>query len=174
MELNQRLTGVNWTAVFESEDPAVQWDFFVTCKTRVLDELAPVRHVQIRNPTAPPVSDDTKTIMADRRAALRDGDRERYKRLNKQVRRGILRDSRNAIGDRLRDGGPSAVWCSVRPVVAGKRDGAAQPADVDVDALNRYFVNLGPRTVAPLHSTHHHSTPLHSSFHRQRGRHGHP
>ena len=70
--------------------------------------------------------------------------------LNRQVRSSILADSRSAIRDRLRDGGPSSVWRSVRPVVAGKKDGAAQPADVDVDALNRYFVGLGPRTVAEV------------------------
>ena len=62
----------------------------------------------------------------------------------------MLSDSRSAIRDRLRDGGPSSVWRSVRPVVASKRDGAARPADVDVDALNRYFVNLGPLTVAQV------------------------
>ena len=149
-ELNGRLDGVDWSPVFDSEDPAVQWDYFVSRATRVLDELAPVRRVKIRNPTAPPVSDVTKALMADRRAALRDGDREWYKRLNRQVRSSILTDSRSAIRERLRDGGPSAVWRSVRPVVAGKRDGAAQPTDVDVDALNRYFVNLGPRTVAQI------------------------
>ena len=87
--------------------------------------------------------------MADRRAALRDGDRERYKRLNRKVRSSILSDSRSAIRERLRDGGPSSVWRSVRPVVAGKKDGAVRP-DVDVDALNRYFVNIGPRTVAQI------------------------
>ena len=61
----------------------------VTRVTGVLDELAPVRRVIIRNPTAPPVSDATKALMADRRAALRDGDRDVYKRLNRQVRSSI-------------------------------------------------------------------------------------
>ena len=62
-ELNRRLTDVDWTPVFDSEDPAVQWDYFVSCTTHVLDELAPVRRVKIRNPTAPPVSDTTKALI---------------------------------------------------------------------------------------------------------------
>ena len=81
---------------------------------------------------------------------LRDGDRELYKRLNRQVRSSMLRDSRGVVRDRLRERGPASVWRSVRPIVGGKRDGVVQPADLDADALNRYFVNLGPRTVAQV------------------------
>ncbi|KAF0308634.1 hypothetical protein FJT64_020174 [Amphibalanus amphitrite] len=48
------------------------------------DVLIPARRMHIRNPTAPPVSEATKDLMARRRAALRASDRDQYKELNRQ------------------------------------------------------------------------------------------
>ena len=51
----------------------------------IVDSLIPVRRIQVRNPTAPPVTEATKDIMAQRRAALRASDRDRYREPAGQV-----------------------------------------------------------------------------------------
>ena len=57
-------------------------------------------------------------------------------------------DTRDAVQRHIRERGPASLWRAVQPAVASKR--AGQPlitADqVDIDALNKYFVEIGVKT----------------------------
>ena len=83
--------------------------------------------------------------MARRRAALRDGDRDTYKQLNRQVQSAVRRDTREGLDRQMRQAGPGAMWRSVRPIIAPKRSARSTPS-ADADAMNRYFVEVGLRT----------------------------
>ena len=67
----------DWSPVFETND-VVQNDCFIQNMTDALDAHAPVRRVKLRNPRPPPLSQDTKRLMVERRAALRGPDRDLY------------------------------------------------------------------------------------------------
>ena len=150
-EANRRLYSVDWSPVFNSADPSEQWNYFLSMTLPIVDELAPVKRILVRNPTAPLVTEATKDLMTQRRAALRASDRDRYKELNRQVRSAVRRDTREEIGRRVREGGPSSLWRSVRPIISGKRP-ARQSPDADVDAVNRYFASIGTTTARQVNS----------------------
>ena len=90
--------------------------------------------------------------MARRRAALRDGNRDAYKSLNRQVRSAMRRDTREEIDRRLSEAGPSGMWRAVQPIIGSKR-AAGNPPSADADALNRYFVQVGSSTARQVDST---------------------
>ncbi|KAF0299822.1 hypothetical protein FJT64_027538 [Amphibalanus amphitrite] len=144
-EANRQLTEVDWTPVYASDSPEEQWDYLLAVTRPILDILLPERRVRVRNPVAPPVTDATKELMAQRRAALRDGHIDTYKQLNRQVRSAIRRDTREELERRVDRAGPSGLWRSVQPIVAPKRSDRSTPA-ADADELNRFFVEVGPRT----------------------------
>ncbi|KAF0312602.1 Leucyl-cystinyl aminopeptidase [Amphibalanus amphitrite] len=73
-----------------------------TITTRCWSSMVPEKRVRVRNPVAPPVTDATKELMAQRRAALRDGHRDayEYKQLNRQVQSAVRRDTREELDRR--------------------------------------------------------------------------
>ena len=144
-EANRRIAAVDWSPVFASDSPEEQWDYVLTMTRPIIDTLAPEKRVKVRNPVAPPVTDATKQLMAQRRTALRDGHRDSYKQLNRQVQSAIRRDTREELDRRMRQAGPSGMWRSVQPIVAPKRAARSTPS-ADADAMNKYFVEVGPRT----------------------------
>ena len=111
--------------------------------------LAPVKRIRIHNPTAPPVSDETKQLMAARRRALRDGDTDLYRIANRGVKAAIRRDSRESIGAKISEQGPSSVWRNIRPIVAG-RSPKAVLSSVGPDEITLYFVQVGPRVAREI------------------------
>ena len=117
----------------------------------IVDSSAPVKRIKVRNPTAPPVTDATKELMAQRRAALRTTDRDSYRELNRQVKAAVRRDTREEIGRRVREGGPSSLWRSVQPVISGKRSSGLSP-DTDVNSVNQYFASIGTATARQVDS----------------------
>ncbi|KAF0312825.1 Methylmalonic aciduria and homocystinuria type D protein, mitochondrial [Amphibalanus amphitrite] len=114
-ELNRRLQTIDWSPVFHSTDPAQQWEYFLGVTRPVLDELAPLKRTKVRNPTAPPVTEATKQLMAERRAALRDGDRDHYRQLNRRVQAAIRRDTRDAVQRHIQERGRASLWRGVQP-----------------------------------------------------------
>ena len=119
-EANCRLRQVDWSPVYSSADPATQWDYFTAATLPILDSLVPIRRFRVRNPTAPPLSEATKQLMAQRRAALGAGQRESYKELNRHVRAAIRRDTRDELHRRIGESDRSSLWRSIRPVIAAK------------------------------------------------------
>ena len=101
--------------------------------------------------TAPVVTDATRDLMQRRRQALAQlGHRSAsYSELNRAVRSALRRDTRDDIQRRIAEGGASSVWRSIRNVVGDRRSGRVTP-DATPDALNAYFVGVGPRVAAEV------------------------
>ena len=88
----------------------------------ILDTLAPAKRFKVCNPTAPPISEATKDLIAQRRAYLHNGDRDRYKTLNRLVRAAIREDTRLDLRRRIQDSGRGDIWRCIRPLsLANKR-----------------------------------------------------
>ena len=145
-----RLSGTDWSPVFNTDDVQRQSDYLIGQLTAALDEVAPIRRVRIRNPRPPPVSEGTRRLMAERRAARRQGDRARYRELNRLTRSAVQRDSREDIRQRIAEAGSGSMYRCVRPIIASKRSGQTTTPDMDPDTLNRYFAEIGPRTAASV------------------------
>ena len=119
--------------------------------TGILDVHAPVRRVRVRNPRPLPLSEDTKRLMAARRAALRGSDRAAYCEFNRQVKSAVQRDTRDSLGRRIEEAGQNSMYRCIRPVIQSKSAGAGrQQPTIDCDALNRYFANIGVSTAASV------------------------
>ena len=102
--------------------------------------------VKVRNPTPPPISDDTRDLIIQRRQAIAADDKERYATLNSQVKRAIRQDYRSDITRRVEETPTSALWRQLRPVIASKRGTPAQPENLTADDLNSYFTTVGEET----------------------------
>ena len=151
-EINRLLADADWGPVFDSDRVDAKWECFLEVTRPILDSLAPLKRRIVRNSTAPFVTSATRDLMARRRAALRDGNRDAYKSLNRQVRSAMRRDTREEIDRRLSEAGPSGMWRAVQPIIGSKR-AAGNPPSADADALNRYFVQVGSSTARQVDST---------------------
>ena len=145
-DFNSVLYRSDWSRVLTSPLTADKWLRFTETFVSLLEDVAPVRRVRLRNPDAPSVSERTRDLMADRRAALAAGDRDRYKALNRLTTSAIRGDCRNAIHQRIAESNRSNMWRCLRSVVGGSRSSSFSAPDVNPDDLNRHFVGVGPAT----------------------------
>ena len=146
------LAATDWSAVLAADSVTVKWELFSDQLRLVVDRHAPFRDVRIRNPVAPPVSDQTRDLIVCRGIALRAGGHAsaQYRRLNREVRSAIRADSRRDITDRIRDDGPSALWRHMRHIITDKRPSRGVLPAVTPDVMNEYFVSVGPRVAAEV------------------------
>ena len=91
------IVGRDWSPVFATDNVVFQSDYFIQNVTDALNVYAPIRRVKMRDARPPPLSEETKRLMAERRAALRGPDRDVYAELNRQVRHAMQRDARDSI-----------------------------------------------------------------------------
>ena len=147
---NRTLYSCVWANVFTERLTSTKWDNFVTSFTSMLDSAAPMRRVRLRNPAAPHLSTQTSGLLASRRAALASGDRTRYKALNRECRAAIRRDCRDDVHRRITESNRSSIWRCLKPIIGGGKSGAVTVLGVQPDALNRYFVGVGPTTAAAV------------------------
>ena len=136
--------------IFNTDNVALQSDYFVRNMTDALDTHAPVRRVKMRNPRPPLLSSDTKRLMAERRAALRGPDRDAYTELNRRVRAAMQRDARDSIDRQIAEAGRGSMYRCIRPIIQGKTGDSRQQPDADPDTLNLYFANVGVTTAASV------------------------
>ena len=141
----------DWSPVFDTDDVAVQSDYFIKNMTEVLDIHAPVRRKKkIRNPRPPPLSQDTKRLMAERRTALRGPDRDLYTDLNRRVRTAMQHDARDSIERQIDEAGRGSMYRCLRSIIQEKTGGDRREPDMDADTLNRYFANIGVTAAASV------------------------
>ena len=151
VSLLRDLYAVDWTGVYNLDSVAAMWSHMLALLTPVIDIHAPVKCILIRNPTAPPVTGATLDLMAQRRGVLRsEGKTPAFRDLDRRVRSAIRRDCRAGIAESLRAQGSSSLYRSIRPVLAGKRDGARSLPAATPDEINAHFVGVGPRVAASL------------------------
>ena len=145
------LLAADWSHVFNSVTVTSMWDNFVAMFLFIFDAHAPVRAIRLRNPNAPPVSNETKSLMARRRAELASHghDSENYRDLNRAVRSAIRRDTRNDIQRRIGEGKNRSVWHHISSVV-GNNQASRKLPDATPDQLNEFFVSVGPRVTSEV------------------------
>ena len=110
-----------------------------------------MRTMLIRNARAPVISDETKTILSRRRAALASfghGSTD-YKHLNRAARSAMRRDSCEDVRRRIQEEGRSALWRVIRSSVGSGKGDRKLPV-TSPDDLNRYFVSVGPRVAGEV------------------------
>ncbi|XP_043234147.1 uncharacterized protein LOC122387763 [Amphibalanus amphitrite] len=148
-QLNLQLSEADWSPVLLRERRADKWEEFRAIFLSQLDGVAPVTRVRLSPPGAPPLTADTRQLLAERRQALQaGGQRDRYKELNRQCRGAIRRDQTAHYQRELDKAGPGSVWRVLRPIIGSKKETAVPSATPD--ALNDYYVSIGPATAASV------------------------
>ena len=112
--------------------------------------------------TGPPLSADTRLLLQRRRAALAQRDRDLYRDVNKQCRAATRRDSRAHYQRELAKGGRASLWRALSPVI-GKKKTVSEPPNITPDALNDYYVTIGPATAASVPQA---TAPVHTRLPR--------
>ena len=146
------LNATDWGGVFLAGDVTSAWSEFLHQFSPIIAKHAPVRTVKLRNPSAPPISERTRGLLADRSAALRLGGHgsDRYRAANRLARAAYRADKRRYIGERVAARGRGSVWRSARDIVGSKKCHAQVPPTVSPDAMNSFFVNVGPSVASEL------------------------
>ena len=75
LDFQASLYHTDWSPVFSCAGVADQWSTFLDLFLPILDFHAPLKRIKIHNPSAPPVSDTTLQLMAQRRGLLAQGAR---------------------------------------------------------------------------------------------------
>ena len=150
-DFNITLANTDWGSVFAANGPTAKWDQFTRIFTSLLDTVAPLRRVRRPAASIVRVTESTQALLAERRAALAAGqpERDNYKAINRRCRAAIRRDSREHLQQRLTEAGPSRVYRVLAPIIGSKKAASTVPS-VTPDAINDYFVNVGPRTAASV------------------------
>ena len=150
-EFNTTLLNTDWGSVFAMNGPTAKWNEFARIFTALLDTVAPLKRVRRPPPSVVRVTDATRALLAERRAALGAGAEQRadYKAVNRRCRAAIRRDTREHLQQRLAEAGPRRVYRVLAPIIGSKKATGAVP-NVTPDAINDYFVNVGPTTAASV------------------------
>ena len=150
------LRAADWSCVLSKINVSDQWSSLITCLLPILDRYAPLKRIKIRNPSAPPVSDITRNLMAQRRRLLADtGRTPEFIALNKRVRSAIRHDTRQDIARRVREMGPTTIFRNVRQIIAGKKSTDRSKPEATPDELNQYFVSVGPQVASEVRARGH-------------------
>ena len=145
------LCHTDWSPVYSRVGLTDQWSAFTQLLSAIVDYHAPLQRLKIRNPSAPPASDSTLRLMAQRRGLLaREGRTPAFLTLDKQVKSAIRSDVRNDIASRVRRQGPASIFRNLRQVIEGKKSTQRVLPEATPTELNEYFVGVGPRVAAEV------------------------
>ena len=145
----QMLRHSDWSPVWFSYGPELKWREFQRIFLDALDHVAPLRRTRTRDITGPPLSADTRQLLRRRRAALKQNNRDLYRVINKQCRAAIRSDSRAHFQREIDRRGRSGLWRALTPII-GKKQTASEPPNITPDALNNFYVTIGPTTAASV------------------------
>ena len=163
------LADVDWHVVVRRADTCSdQWEAFSTAVNCVLDRHVPVRRYRVYNPRPPPISEDIRQLMEQRRAAKSTSDSDVYRHLNAEVKRAIRADYRSSVEQRVAEAPPSKMWQQVRPVIASSKTTTTEPENLTADDLNAFFTSVGACTRESVVAEFERSgrAPLHTRLHR--------
>ena len=146
------LLAVDWSCVFAASNISDAWSHFIRLFAPIVQRHAPVRTVKLRNPSAPPISDDTRQLLADRARALRLWGRgsDRYREANRLARAAFRADKRRHIGHRVSQQGRGSVWRCAADILGSKKTACMIPPTISAEQMNEFFVHVGPRVAAEL------------------------
>ena len=151
LDFQASLYHTDWSPVFSCAGVADQWSAFLAQLLPVLDFHAPLQRIKIYNPSAPPVSDATRRLMAQRRGLLARGARTpALLALDKKVKSAIRHDVRQDIARRVREQGPATMFRNISQVIEGKKSTERVVPEATPNELNEYFVGVGPRVAGDV------------------------
>ena len=145
---NQRLFYADWTPIIGHQTTTEKWHVFLHIFLPMLDDVAPVRRVHLRHIRGPPVTADTKQLIGRRQTALRNKLPD-YKDVNRLCRAAIRKDCRAHFHRELAQAKPHSLWRVLRPLIGAKAKQSSIP-NITPDALNSYYVTVGPTTAASV------------------------
>ena len=145
----QTLSAADWSPVLLADGPERKWSEFQRVFLKLLDRVAPLRRVRARSIAAPPVSVRTRQLMQRRRAALAGSDRDLYRQINKECRAAIRGDARAHFQREINKNNRTSLWRTLAPVI-GSKNARAEAPNITPDALNNYYVTVGPETAASV------------------------
>ena len=159
VDFHASLCHTDWSPVFSRVGLTDQWSAFTQLLLPILDFHAPFQRLKIHNPSAPPASDTTLRLMAQRRGLLaREGLTPAFLTLDKRVKAAIKRDVRDDIASRVRRQGPTSTFRNLRQVIEGGKSTQRAAPEATPTELNEYFVGVGPRVAAEVRDR---GEPLH-------------
>ena len=153
----QTLRHQDWSSVWLSYGPELKWDHFQRIFLAALDSVAPLRRTKSRTFTGPPLSADTRQLQQLRRSALAQRGRDLYRDINRQCRAAVRRESQMYYERQMALLGRASMWRVLSPVI-GRKVAHRVPPNIAPDALNNYYVNVGPVTAASVPQT---TAPVH-------------
>ena len=155
------LSHTDWSPVFSRAGVADQWTAFTDLFLPVLNFHAPSQRIKLYNRSAPPVSDSTLRLMAQRRGLLARSDRTpAFRALDKSVKSAIRSDVRRDIARRVNEQGPTTIFRNIRQIIEGKKSAQRAVPEATPDELNEYFVGVGPRVAREVRDRGSPSPPL--------------
>ena len=135
--------------MFTCTSTAEKWQFFRRGFLQELDRVAPLRNIPVKRPFVVPLTCQTRQIIRQRQAALTSGSRHEYRTLNRLCKAAIRRESREFFQRELVKKGRGRLWQILKPVI-GKKQTTSLLSNVTPDALNDYYVSVGPNTAASI------------------------
>lgn len=137
---------IEWQSIVkQNETCEKQWKAFSSVINTLLDRHAPIRKFRVHNPRPPPVSQETRNLMMQRRRA-RATKSPMYQEINTLTKRAIRRDCRDDVANRVRNSKPSSLFQQIKHIIAPKRGPATTPENLTADDLNEYFTSVGAKT----------------------------
>ena len=146
---SQQLSDTDWTRVYCSVSPDQKWLSFKQIFLAQLDTVAPLKRTRVRTRTSQPLTYETQQLLQRRRAALTANDRAEYKRINRLSRAAIRSDCRALYQREIERGDRGSLWRVLQPII-GRKKQQCQTPNVTPDALNDYYVSVGPTTAASV------------------------
>ena len=125
----EQLSKVNWFPVIDCDDVDVAWSNFKTMFTCVLDSIAPVKTIRVKQRTESWFDDDIYNGIRSRDKALRDFKVSKeeskyslYKKLRNDVQRRIDKAKENYFKETLNENkdNPKKLWETVKQLGTGK------------------------------------------------------
>ena len=147
-DINTQILNADWSDIFLTDCTAEKWQVFQRIFLSILDAVAPVRRVRTRPVGAPPITADTRALLDRRQRSLQCRSPD-YKEINRHCRAAIRRDCEAHFQRELADARPHDMWRVLRPLIGSKTQSANLP-DITADALNQYYVSVGPTTAAAV------------------------
>ena len=146
--LNSLLLNTDWSDILQTDTTAGKWQVFLRIFLPILDTVGPVRRVRPRPAGAPPLTADTLSLLARRQQSLQHRSSE-YREVNRQCRAAIRRDCDAHFQRELAKARPHDMWRVLRPLIGTKSQSPNVP-NITADALNNYYVSVGPATAAAV------------------------
>ena len=124
---------VNWLEVYLCEDVEIAVEMFTKKVTDILDDMCPMKTIQVRTNYLPWMSDETKDRINQRNELLKkakkskiDNDWKEYKKLRNSINNSIKTEKKNWQANKLKSFGKDSksIWKNVKNWLGWKSNGS--------------------------------------------------